>query len=197
MEEEKKTCRICKAEQSISEYHVDKYKVNGVVKYRHRSECRTCRNKLVRERHLKNGTHKKRYQNLSEEERKAYIKYKSEMNQIRFKTNPKALAKKKLYDKTDRGIWARYNGDCNRRNRLLRGIRVEITFEQFSELINKPCTYCGVENCRGIDRIDSSLSYTIENSTPSCKTCNEMKNDRSIEECLNHIKIIYGKIKPN
>jgi hypothetical protein len=123
------------------------------------------------------------------EEKKEYIQKKSLQNQKRFKTNPEALKRKKAYDKSDKGIYARYKGDCKRRGRKQRGIQMLLTFEEFSALINKPCTYCGLES-RGIDRIDASKSYTIDNSTPCCSRCNAMKNDMDIASFLKHIELI-------
>lgn len=186
-----KPCTVCKKEKHYLQFRLEPTKTNP--DYR-RNQCDECRNTMTRERLMKNDTHKKRYQSMSEEERKHYIKYKSEMNQIRFKTKPEALARKKLHDKSDRGIFTRYRGDCSRRNRLLRGIKFELSFEQFQELINNKCNYCDTDNCRGVDRIDSSLSYTLQNSVPCCKICNVMKNDMSNEDFLNHIKKIARKL---
>jgi hypothetical protein len=65
-----------------------------------------------------------------------------------------------------------------------------LSFQEFSNLINKPCTYCGIESSKGIDRIDSTKSYTIENSTPCCGRCNEMKSSYTKENFIEHIKKI-------
>ena len=95
-----------------------------------------------------------------------------------------------IYSKSDKGIYSRYTNDCNRRGRLKRGIRMLLTLEEFSPLINDNCYYCGKENCRGVDRLDSDGSYTLENSKPCCKTCNQMKNDMTEQELIDHIKQI-------
>jgi len=97
---------------------------------------------------------------------------------------------RKMYNVTDKGIYSRYSGDCNRTNRLKRGIQMQLTFEQFSEIINKNCSYCGSLNCRGVDRKDSSGNYDLENSVPCCKYCNSMKNSMTVEEFLKHIEKI-------
>jgi len=187
-----KTCTVCKENKLITDFRIEPTKSNPNWR---RNQCDDCRNRLTRERLTKNDTHKKRYASMTDEERKAYIKYKSEMNQIRFKTKPEALAKKKIYDKSDKGIYNRYVGDCNRRTRLVRGIKMELTFEQFSEIINKPCTYCSLSNARGVDRLDSSKSYTLDNVTPCCKICNSMKSDMTSQEFIEHIeKIMSNKI---
>lgn len=183
-----KNCTICKNNKPEEEFVLEPTKSNPNWR---RNQCNDCRNSLIRERHKKNHTYKKRYQSMSPEERQQYIKYKSEMNQIRLKTNPEALARKKEYDKTDKGIYNRYKGDCKRRNRLVRGIIMDLTFEQFSKIINKPCSYCNKPNSRGVDRIDSNKSYTMENCIPCCKICNQMKSDMTIQEFKEHISSIY------
>lgn len=69
----------------------------------------------------------------------------------------------------------------------------ELTYEDFREIISKPCTYCGLESdvynvrewklyCNGIDRIDSDKGYTKDNITTCCKVCNRAKNKMSLEE---------------
>ena len=71
---------------------------------------------------------------------------------------------------------------------------MELTFEQFQELINSKCSYCDTDNCRGVDRMDSDISYTLQNSVPCCKICNTMKNDMSNEAFVNHIKKLIIKL---
>jgi 5-methylcytosine-specific restriction endonuclease McrA len=84
-----------------------------------------------------------------------------------------------------------------------------ITFEQFLELSQLACTYCGVEpsnhynyfsepSCRssdkskaeglfsynGLDRVDSSKAHTLDNVVTACKDCNRAKNDRPTDVFL-------------
>lgn len=88
----------------------------------------------------------------------------------------------------------------------------DLTFEEFNELISKPCAYCGEEPSTkngghlesrkridqpdlyttGIDRIDSSKGYTKDNCVPCCKMCNLMKNTYSVEQFLSHVRKIYN-----
>ena len=138
---------------------------------------------------------KKKYKSMSPEERRLYIKKKSEQNQHRFKTKPKALEAKRAYDKSDKGIYSRYKNDCKRRNRLKRSIKMLLKFEEFSDILNKRCVYCGEEQCKGVDRLDSDESYTVENSVPCCSICNRMKNSLTEKEFLQHIEKIYNKKK--
>jgi hypothetical protein len=76
-----------------------------------------------------------------------------------------------------------------------------LTTEQFTNLTSQNCHYCGdiptlyyfprrswggyLHN--GIDRVDSSRGYTIDNCVPCCKTCNFAKNALSYEEFIEWI----------
>lgn len=51
-----------------------------------------------------------------------------------------------------------------------------LTFEQFKQITKLPCYYCKRDGYVGIDRVDSHLGYTIENSVPCCTQCNISKN---------------------
>lgn len=192
MPENIRKCAKCGLEKSSDSFEQSEYKLkNGEISIRYRSKCKKCRVLENKERTQKDPDFwKKQYWSMSEEKRKKYINKKSEQNQRRFKTNPIALANKKEYDRSDKGIYSRYKGDTKRRGRLDRGIILNLNFDDFSKLINSACDYCGKPNCRGIDRIDSSKSYTKENSVPCCKKCNGMKSDLSLEEFMEHINQI-------
>jgi len=63
-----------------------------------------------------------------------------------------------------------------------RNIAFELTKEQFEQLVITACYYCGSYNDKevvGIDRLNSSKNYTLENCVPCCKTCNFMKGTLS------------------
>ena len=54
-----------------------------------------------------------------------------------------------------------------------------LTKEQYFELIQKHCSYCNYyneEEINGIDRVDNSKGYILENCIPCCKHCNRMKH---------------------
>jgi len=54
-----------------------------------------------------------------------------------------------------------------------------MTKEQYLELIQKPCCYCNYYNedeINGIDRLDNTKGYLLENCIPCCKHCNRMKH---------------------
>ena len=92
-----------------------------------------------------------------------------------------------------------------------RKIPFNLTFEEFNSLISGDCYYCGqspqIRNgghfekrkhkdqpdlyTNGVDRKDSSDGYTSDNCVSCCSKCNLMKNVYSIDEFLNHVKIIH------
>lgn len=80
-----------------------------------------------------------------------------------------------------------------------RCIEFKLSIDEFDEITSKPCTYCGGYNGNyiskpfsGIDRVDSSFGYEVNNCTPCCKVCNAMKSDYSITEWLNHMTLILN-----
>ena len=70
-----------------------------------------------------------------------------------------------------------------------------LSFEDFRETINLPCIYCGFnEGIVGIDRIDSSVGYLIDNIVPCCKVCNYMKLDHSIDGWFTYMSEIFDNM---
>jgi hypothetical protein len=80
-----------------------------------------------------------------------------------------------------------------------RGISWNLTKEQFKEITSKNCWYCGKEPSNnqnlkdvngqyvysGIDRVDNTIGYEIDNVVPCCKNCNYKKSDSSIQDIIN------------
>lgn len=77
-----------------------------------------------------------------------------------------------------------------------RGIEFNLAFDDFIKLTSQECYYCGmkpsavIKNQRGngdytyngLDRIDNTRGYTIDNTVPCCKYCNAAKSDRTIQQ---------------
>jgi len=89
-----------------------------------------------------------------------------------------------------------------------------VDFSTFVDLSKSKCTYCGLDYSReiedrlnesksqkklsdeilkinGIDRINSDIGYTKENSVSCCKYCNVAKNTMTIDEFKTWIKRVY------
>lgn len=94
-----------------------------------------------------------------------------------------------------------------------RKIEFNLSGEDFQKLINLNCIYCGQEpeernyktydksgnekepytgKVNGIDRIDSSKGYEIDNCVPCCKKCNIMKGTLSYRDFKQQISKIYN-----
>lgn len=84
-----------------------------------------------------------------------------------------------------------------------------LTKEQFVHLTSSICFYCGEQPTKtrkvnkntgvyvfnGLDRVDSALGYTIENTVPCCYRCNVMKSDMNQNDFIKHIERIYSHKK--
>jgi len=82
-----------------------------------------------------------------------------------------------------------------------------ITKKEFKELINKNCHYCnlppsnkkttknkkGIYYYSGLDRVNTTGGYHLDNVVPCCKYCNTAKRDRKREDFIEWIKDIYNK----
>lgn len=66
-------------------------------------------------------------------------------------------------------------------NARFRGLSVGITFDEYLPISMKPCHYCGKSSVgaagHGLDRMDSSIGYEINNILPCCGSCNLIKNN--------------------
>lgn len=77
--------------------------------------------------------------------------------------------------------------------------KFDLTLEQFSNLTNSPCQYCGQysrnKNYCGIDRVDSLQGYYLSNCVPCCDVCNKMKLAYTVDFFLAHIRKIATHAK--
>ena len=95
---------------------------------------------------------------------------------------------------------------CRYRSKaVLRGIMFSLSKEEAKTMFESKCFYCdqppqqkqqrtarvGNYIYNGIDRIDSSVGYTWENSVPCCKTCNMAKGAMEIFEFSAWIEKVY------
>ncbi len=67
-----------------------------------------------------------------------------------------------------------------------------LTIDERIELWASACYLCGREPALGIDRIDSTAHYTMDNVAPCCSSCNYFKRDMSPIEIKTHIAYIYN-----
>ena len=51
---------------------------------------------------------------------------------------------------------------------------------EFDSITGKACYYCGNEGPNGIDRLDNTRGYVLDNCVPCCKHCNYVKSNLSV-----------------
>lgn len=84
--------------------------------------------------------------------------------------------KANAFRKTPLGRFNRLKEDSKKRN-----IDLSISLEEFKLLINKNCFYCdnnlGLKTIYGVglDRLDNTKGYTLDNVVPCCNFCNIVK----------------------
>ena len=88
-----------------------------------------------------------------------------------------------------------------------RGIDFDLTVEQFREITNSNCFYCGVKPesiknfskaktnhaayiYNGIDRIDNEIGYLYDNCVPCCTQCNFAKGKMDVNEFIKMVNQI-------
>ena len=91
--------------------------------------------------------------------------------------------------KYDSSLPLRYRQYLGRANQ--RGLLFELTVDDFNTIFRGACVYCGSTSKIGVDRVDSSLGYNLENVQPCCGTCNWMKQQARHEDFLRHVDKIY------
>jgi hypothetical protein len=81
-----------------------------------------------------------------------------------------------------------------RRHAKERNLCFNLTKDQFKHITQQSCIYCGIDPSRerqvrtskftynGVDRLDNTIGYTLENSVPSCYICNAAKSNLSEKE---------------
>lgn len=73
-------------------------------------------------------------------------------------------------------------------NAARRGLAFKLSKEEFLELTQRDCKYCGkpstATHTNGVDRVNNSQGYVAGNCVTACKTCNFMKHALTVHEFL-------------
>lgn len=90
-----------------------------------------------------------------------------------------------------------------------RGFAWKITLEDWKRLTRQPCHYCGeppsnhskgryngTYRYNGLDRVDNSVGYVLNNVVPCCKRCNCAKSDQTLAEFLNWVSRVHKHCLP-
>lgn len=80
-----------------------------------------------------------------------------------------------------------------------RGLCWEISEDEFHKLSEANCFYCGLSKetstMAGIDRVDSSIGYTLANSVSCCFRCNAIFGHHDKNDQLRHLMLILKHTK--
>jgi 5-methylcytosine-specific restriction endonuclease McrA len=90
-----------------------------------------------------------------------------------------------------------------------KGIEFKLNKEEFKILTKGNCHYCGIEPHQyyrsvsesgdylynGIDRVDSSKDYTLDNVVSCCGSCNRAKSNMTVNEFVVWIERIHSNMK--
>lgn len=177
-----KICTKCKIEKEESEFKPSKKSKDGLVCY-----CISCMKQYQ-------TVYQKQYfikQKLIEKN----LKEKERQRQLRL--DPLFLEKEKersrLYriNKVLDYNFSHYKTSAKRRNH-----EFNLTFEEFSEIVNNSCHYCGsrYDIHNGIDRKDNTKGYIKDNCLPCCKYCNIAKRDRTYDDFISWILLTSKNI---
>lgn len=87
--------------------------------------------------------------------------------------------------------YTKYKSDAKRRK-----ISFALSFEEFMDLWQKSCSYCGGTVATiGIDRVDNTVGYIVENIVSACGMCNLMKHKSTREQFLDHCEKVVENNK--
>lgn len=88
-----------------------------------------------------------------------------------------------------------------------RNIRFDLTIDEYKSIAQNPCYYCGTVNEKrgfnGVDRVDNSLGYNMDNCVACCSMCNFIKGSlhhdiflRRVEHSMTFLEVIPGNLYP-
>jgi len=162
-----KICKICEKEKDCDDFHKMKKGLYGV-----RTTCKECR-KIEKQDYVA----------------REYVKTKNKQYYLDHKDEIRERVSK--HRMTLNGQFHQYKKSAKKRN-----IDFQLTQNQCEPFFNCRCNYCGDSyHGLGMDRIDNSLGYFVNNIVPCCYTCNIMKHTHSQINFINHIEKILKNVK--
>lgn len=176
-------------------YHIQMSKKCSGCKKLHAELTKKCSNckECDRRYHEAHKEEKKVYHATYYEAKKTTILARSA--EYRKENKEEIRARDNAYRNTRKGKMRHIMSDAKKMNRV-----ITMTDDEIMDMTDMPCEYCGVEtedkvNRNGIDRLDSSKGYILDNCVSCCGVCNMMKGQIDpltfIERCA-HISYING-----
>lgn len=173
-----KYCIRCEQDKELDEFYKNKQKKDGYNTY-----CKLCSIKYNKEHDSPQSRLNWRQNNKD---------YNKKLHKDYYEKNKKILNEQsKKFLKTPHGKFLAYKNGAKKRN-----IEFLLSVEQFNIFWNQNCSYCNDEiETIGIDRRDSNKGYILENCTPCCAKCNQIKMDLTYDDFINKIIKIYTNLK--
>ena len=108
----------------------------------------------------------------------------------------------KIEGKLHPECFANYRGssyDAYRSRALKKELEFLLTLDDYNTITQKDCFLCGKkteDNHRnGIDRLDNTKGYILDNVNTCCGECNYMKKEFAIDDIMNKLMLIHQKHK--
>lgn len=109
------------------------------------------------------------------------------------KMSDESKANSKVQRATDSGRFVYAKNKCKQL-----GQDWNLTKEEFTEVTNQSCFYCGgelPEFGKGLDRLDNDKGYSMSNIVPCCTVCNRVKGDHFTKEQMIELRPFLIKFK--
>ncbi len=166
-----KKCSCWKIEKSLDSFNKKRCRLDGL-----NPQCRSCSNEgYERNKH--------KYKDKQKAYRKGHKETISTRNKERY-----SLERNREYGNSPKGKFSSYKSNAKQRD-----IPFKVTFDEFMEYWQEPCTLCGDPiDTIGLDRVDSTIGYTAGNLAPCCTECNIMKMNHSLSHFLDKVNKIYN-----
>ena len=183
-----KVCSTCKKELSFDMFTkeaANKYGLSSLCKDCQREQRKRRKDKIDKwfeenQEYIKQYNHE--YSMTHAAEKKAYNDankeyFKQKRKEYESANQEKMLKRRQKYRHSLSARYKKYQIGADERN-----LSFSISLEEFDNITKQPCFYCGDlpedqfgNHFTGVDRIDSSIGYEIENVVPCCAECNRMK----------------------
>ena len=158
-----KRCLSCREKERITEKNLRDTKKNNSIEYNKNNDdkklCKQCNSAFL-------------LKDFNIETNKCLYCY-NKSKEINNQRNPRDKVKTKKHE---------YKSSAKKR-----GLVFELTDAEVEKMVQSSCNYCGIydmESVLGIDRIDSNLGYTKNNTVPCCEQCNLMKHINSYDNFI-------------
>jgi hypothetical protein len=195
-----KTCNVCREKCKIQDAKRDREHRNELARKNEAKPENILKKAEWREENYEKvaktwmDSRQRKMENLGMEE---YLKQGAESAKLWREKHPEKMAETNENKKNSR----EQNFNIYKRTAEYKNLEFGLTFEDFVNIAETGCYYCGELRERGfngIDRADSGKGYILENCVSCCEMCNFMKgstSDQVFIKRVEHILTFQGKIQ--